>query len=159
VYGRRAGTQPAYAAFYSEANKTSGITWSEKHMYEYLLNPKRYVVGTRMQFPGIRSATERADICAFLGECKESGFTHEEEVAVKRIRFGWGYIEQTPSKKEHMESLQEGGLLDAFSFSQACTDLLFSMDFNALSEAIDDFVNPKPPAPLPNDHAEAGHVR
>ena len=49
-----------HAAFYSEANKTSGITWSEKHMYEYLLNPKRYVVGTRMQFPGIRSATERA---------------------------------------------------------------------------------------------------
>ena len=26
---------------YSDANKTSGIVWSDKHMYEYLVNPKK----------------------------------------------------------------------------------------------------------------------
>merc|ERR1712125_170952 len=39
VFGRQSGTLEGFA--YSEANKNSGIVWSDKHMYEYLVNPKK----------------------------------------------------------------------------------------------------------------------
>ena len=66
VYGREAGTGEFGA--YSDANKTSGIVWSDKHMYEYLVNPKKYIVGTKMVFAGMKKDSERADLCAFLGD-------------------------------------------------------------------------------------------
>ncbi|EPR63956.1 cytochrome c, putative [Toxoplasma gondii ME49] len=51
---------------YSDANKTSGIIWSEKHLWEYLLNPKTYIPGTKMVFAGIKKEKERADLIAYL---------------------------------------------------------------------------------------------
>merc|ERR1712013_126087 len=51
VFGRQSGTYDGFA--YSEANKNSGIVWSEKHMFEYLVNPKKYIVGTKMVFAGL----------------------------------------------------------------------------------------------------------
>jgi cytochrome c len=64
IVGRVAGTKPGYS--YSEANKTSGITWTEDHLFEYLLNPKKYVKGTKMVFAGIKDEAERRDLIAFL---------------------------------------------------------------------------------------------
>jgi len=69
VYGREAGTGEFGA--YSDANKTSGIVWSDKHMFEYLVNPKKYIVGTKMVFAGMKKDSERADLCAFLGQCQD----------------------------------------------------------------------------------------
>lgn len=53
---------------YSEANKNSGIVWSEKHLWEYLINPKAYIPGTKMVFAGIKKETERANLIAYLAE-------------------------------------------------------------------------------------------
>ncbi|CDJ43384.1 cytochrome c, putative [Eimeria tenella] len=53
---------------YSEANKNSGIVWSEKHLWEYLVNPKAYIPGTKMVFAGIKKETERANLIAYLVE-------------------------------------------------------------------------------------------
>jgi len=43
----------------------------DKHMYEYLVNPKKYIVGTKMVFAGMKKDSERADLCAFLGQCQD----------------------------------------------------------------------------------------
>uniref|UniRef100_A0A0G4GBC8 Cytochrome c domain-containing protein n=1 Tax=Chromera velia CCMP2878 TaxID=1169474 RepID=A0A0G4GBC8_9ALVE len=53
---------------YSEANKNSGIVWTEKHLWEYLLDPRAYMPGTKMVMPGVRPETERADLIAYLRE-------------------------------------------------------------------------------------------
>jgi len=67
VFGRQSGTLEGFA--YSEANKSSGIIWSPKHMYEYLVNPKKYIPGTKMVFAGIKKEKERADLIAYMATC------------------------------------------------------------------------------------------
>merc|ERR1712154_612052 len=66
IFGRQSGTCEGFA--YSEANKNAAIVWSEKHMYEYLVNPKKYMPGTKMVFAGLKKEKERADLIAFMAE-------------------------------------------------------------------------------------------
>eukprot|EP00916_Digyalum_oweni_P026865 GHVL01044090.1.p1 GENE.GHVL01044090.1~~GHVL01044090.1.p1 ORF type:complete len:136 (+),score=15.40 GHVL01044090.1:57-410(+) len=62
-YGRQSG-QGGYQ--YSEANKNSGIIWTDKHLWEYLVNPKKYIPGTKMAFAGMKKESEREDLIAYL---------------------------------------------------------------------------------------------
>ena len=39
---------------YTDANKGSGITWNNQSMFDYLQNPKKYIKGTNMAFPGFK---------------------------------------------------------------------------------------------------------
>ena len=66
--GRTSGTCDGFA--YSEANKNAAIVWSDKHLFEYLLNPKKYIPGTKMVFAGIKKEKERADLIAYMMEMK-----------------------------------------------------------------------------------------
>ena len=64
LLGRTAGTTPGFA--YSAANKASGIVWTEDKLFEYLLDPGKYIKGTKMIFAGIKKESERKDLIAYL---------------------------------------------------------------------------------------------
>ena len=64
IIGREAGTAPNFK--YSNANKTSGITWDEAKLDPYLTNPRAVVPGTIMTFPGLKDPQQRADVIAYL---------------------------------------------------------------------------------------------
>jgi hypothetical protein len=64
VFGRQSGQAEGYG--FSSANIDAEIVWSEKHMFEYLVNPKKYMPGTKMVFAGMKKPKERADLIAYL---------------------------------------------------------------------------------------------
>src|SRR5581483_1384385 len=69
--GRKAGTAADYN--FSEANKNSGITWSEATFKDYIQNPMQKVPGTKMAFAGIKNDKEIADLWAYLKQFKADG--------------------------------------------------------------------------------------
>merc|ERR1712045_770016 len=69
IFGRQSGTVEGFG--YSEANKNAAIIWSDKHLFEYLINPKKYMPGTKMVFAGIKKDKERADLIAYLDHMKD----------------------------------------------------------------------------------------
>lgn len=64
VVGRKSGSVAGFA--YSDANKNSGITWTPQVLFEYLKDPKAYIPGTKMNFPGVKDDQKRADLVAYL---------------------------------------------------------------------------------------------
>ena len=45
-------------------------TWTEANLFKYLEDPQGFVPGTKMQFNGIKSPAERADLVAWLKTLK-----------------------------------------------------------------------------------------
>ncbi|QKG72210.1 c-type cytochrome [Erythrobacter mangrovi] len=64
VVGRTAGAVEGFQ--YTEANRSSGITWTPEKLYQYLEKPKRVVPGTKMIFAGMAKGQDRADVIAYL---------------------------------------------------------------------------------------------
>jgi cytochrome c len=71
IDGRHSGSVAGYN--YSDANKTSGITWSEAAFMEYIKDPRTKIPGTKMIFPGIKNETEAKDLWAFLKQFGPDG--------------------------------------------------------------------------------------
>jgi cytochrome c len=71
--GRKSGSAPDYN--YSDANKNSGITWSEAQFKEYIKDPKAKIPGTKMAFAGIKNETEINDLWAFISQYDKDGKT------------------------------------------------------------------------------------
>jgi len=71
VVGRPAGTYPGYS--YSQANKSSGITWDEATLKVYLKDPKAKVPGTKMTFPGLSDDDDIANVIAYLKQFGPDG--------------------------------------------------------------------------------------
>jgi cytochrome c len=68
IVGRKSGTVAGFA--YSDANKNSGVTWTTDVMFEYLADPKAFMPGTKMAFPGIKNPQDRANLIAYLESTK-----------------------------------------------------------------------------------------
>jgi cytochrome c len=69
--GRKAG---AVASFnYSDANKNSGITWTEASFLEYIKDPRAKIPGTIMIFAGIKNDKEISDLWAYVKQFDPGG--------------------------------------------------------------------------------------
>ena len=69
LFGRTAGTVEGYN--YSPANKNSGVTWNAETLDPYLTDPRGYIKGTKMAFAGIKDATDRANVIAYLEQASK----------------------------------------------------------------------------------------
>jgi cytochrome c len=69
--GRPAGTVAGFN--YSDANKGSGITWSEAVFKDYIKDPRAKVPGTKMVFAGIKSQTELDNLWSFVSQFDKDG--------------------------------------------------------------------------------------
>ncbi len=64
IINAEAGQVPGYK--YSKANLESGLTWTPQIMFEYLENPRKYMKGTKMAFPGLKKPQQRVDVIAYI---------------------------------------------------------------------------------------------
>ena len=69
--GRHSGSAPVYS--YSDANKNSGIVWSEATFKDYIKDPRAKIPGTKMIFPGIKNETEIGNLWAYLKQFGPDG--------------------------------------------------------------------------------------
>ena len=66
LFGRKAGTVPNFA--YSPALKESGVVWDDDTLTKYLRDPKAFIPGDRMAFPGIKDDEQLTNLLAYLHE-------------------------------------------------------------------------------------------
>ena len=64
VVGRAAGAVEGFK--YSKAMADSGVTWTEDQLDAYLENPRKAMKGTKMAFPGLKKADDRANVIAYI---------------------------------------------------------------------------------------------
>ena len=64
IVGREQGAREGYR--YSNGLKGLGGHWGFEELDRFITRPMDYVADTRMAFPGLRKASERADLIAYL---------------------------------------------------------------------------------------------
>ena len=69
--GRKSGSVEGFN--YSDANKGSGITWSEAVFKEYIKDPRAKVPGTKMVFAGIKNENEANNLWAYVSSFDKDG--------------------------------------------------------------------------------------
>jgi cytochrome c len=69
VFGRKAGSLPNF--LYSAAMKDSGIVWDDETLRKYLQNPKDFIAGNKMAFPGIKDENDISNLLAYLHQATE----------------------------------------------------------------------------------------
>jgi cytochrome c len=57
---------------YSQSMRTKGGAWGFEELNEFLLNPRKVVPGTSMNFPGISRGSERADLILYLNSLSDN---------------------------------------------------------------------------------------
>jgi cytochrome c len=70
VIGRKSGSVPDYP--YSDANRNSGIVWTEEELTDYLKNPRAKVPGTKMAFGGLRKEEDIKNVIVYLKQFTSS---------------------------------------------------------------------------------------
>ena len=64
VFGRKAGERPRYS--YSNALRNADFVWDAERLDNWLKNPRTFLPGNKMTFPGLPDAKDRRDVIAFL---------------------------------------------------------------------------------------------
>jgi cytochrome c len=70
IFGRKAGSHGSYN--YTPALKSAGFDWDADRLDHWLQNPRSFLPGNKMTFPGLDDATDRRDVIAWLKV--ETGF-------------------------------------------------------------------------------------
>ena len=56
---------------YSDAMKQSRIVWDDATLAKYLRNPKEFIPGNKMAFPGVSDDKQIADLLAYLHQATQ----------------------------------------------------------------------------------------
>jgi len=70
IWEKKAGRVDGFSR-YSEALKRAEVVWTEATLDRWLVNPEKLLPGTSMAFPGIKEATDRRDVIAYLKAVSE----------------------------------------------------------------------------------------
>ena len=68
VVGRKSASIDGYD--YSDALKAANKTWDPATLDQWLTNPREFVPGTKMVFPGLSKEKDRQDVIAYLETLK-----------------------------------------------------------------------------------------
>ncbi|MEE8258208.1 MAG: cytochrome c family protein [Sphingomonadales bacterium] len=69
IFGKTPGTVESFAKRYSPAMKAfgaDGAVWDEATLDAYLASPRTTIPKNRMGFPGLKDATQRENVIAYL---------------------------------------------------------------------------------------------
>ena len=77
LWGRTAGSLPNFDR-YSSALKSSGIVWNDQTLEQWLTDPQHLVPNNEMPFEGIKDASVRVDLLAYLKEATKPGATAQQ---------------------------------------------------------------------------------
>jgi cytochrome c len=66
VMGREAAMVDGFK--YSKALKESGLIWDDENLAQYLANPKTFLKGNKMAFPGLKKEEDVANVIAYMKE-------------------------------------------------------------------------------------------
>lgn len=64
IVGSEAGTAEGFK--YSPVMQGSDVVWTPENLDAFLANPREFMSGTRMVFPGLRDPEDRRDVIAYL---------------------------------------------------------------------------------------------
>ena len=70
VVGRDIAKEPGFS--YSSALQAKGGKWTFEKINEWITDPKAFAPGTRMAFAGVKSASQRANIIAYLDSLSDA---------------------------------------------------------------------------------------
>lgn len=71
IEGRTAGSYEGFN--YSQANKSSGITWNQEPFMKYIRAPMQEMPGTRMAFVGVKNDNDVNNLWAYLKQFDKDG--------------------------------------------------------------------------------------
>lgn len=69
VFGREAGGAEGYN--YSKAMQESDVVWNAETISQYTENPREFIPGNKMAFPGLKKEEDRQDLIAYLKQATQ----------------------------------------------------------------------------------------
>jgi len=69
LFGRKSGSVAGFN--YSPAMKNANITWDADALNKYLTDPKAFVPGDKMIFPGLKDEDKRRDVITYLQQATQ----------------------------------------------------------------------------------------